>query len=169
MQICLNSPSTPEPTLSWYDLSAEVKRLLIAATDTWEDTERSQEYIHQAVAISDRSLDVFVAAYRYFFYKHNDAVALQMARGAIEQVKLLEKLPEDWEELAPILSSRKEEYNIRLYLNAYSASGLILARLGAIEEAKTIATRVNDIDNKREFGAATVLSILTNSENEEED
>lgn len=169
MQICLNSPSTREPTLSWYDLPVEVKRLLIAAANTWEDTDQSQDYIHQALAIADRSLDVLVAAYRYFFYKHNDAAALQVAIQAIQQIKQLEELPDDWHELAPILSSRKEEPNIRLYLNAYAASGLVLARMGAIDEAKTIASRVNEIDDKREFGAATVLHILTNTDDEEEE
>jgi tetratricopeptide (TPR) repeat protein len=169
MQTCLNSPSTREPSLSWYDLPAEVKRLLIAAANSWEDTAKSQDYIHQALAVSDRSLDVLVAAYRYFFYKHNDAAALQIAIQVIEQIEQLEKLPDDWDELTPILSSRKEEPNIRLYLNAYAASGLVRARMGAIDDAKTIASRVNEIDSKREFGAATVLDILTNSDGEEED
>jgi tetratricopeptide (TPR) repeat protein len=169
MQICLKPPSTREPSLSWYDLPAEVKRLLIAAANSWEDTAQSQDYIHQALLISDRSLDVLVAAYRYFFYKHNDAAALQIAIQVIEQIKQLERFPKDWHVLAPILSSRKEEPNIRLYLNAYAASGLVLARMGAIDEAKTIASRVSEIDSKREFGAATVLDILTNSDGEEED
>lgn len=169
MQICLNSPSNPELTLSWYDLPPAVKQLLIAAANTWEDTAKSQEYIYQALAISNQSLDVLVAAYRYFFYKHNDAATLQIALQVIEQIRQLEGLPKDWDELASILNSRKEEAKIRLYLNAYAASGLVLARMGAIDEAKAIATRVNEIDNKREFGAATVLDILTNSDDDEED
>ena len=65
MQICLTSQSNYEPKLSWYNLPAEVKRLLIAAANTWEDTAQSEEYIHQALAIANQSLDVLVAAYRY--------------------------------------------------------------------------------------------------------
>lgn len=160
------SPSA-EPTLSWYDLPAEVKQLLIAAANTWEDTTQSQHYIHQAVAIANQSLDVLVAAYRYFFYKHNDVAALQIANQVTEQIRQLEGLPEDWQRLSPILRDRKEEPNIRLYLNAYAASGLVLARLGKIEEATTITARVNDIDDRREFGAATVLHILTHPDEEE--
>lgn len=168
MPVCFNSQSSPEPRLSWYDLPVEVKRLLIAAANTWEDTAQSQDYMHQALAIADESLDVLVAAYRYFFYKHNDEAALQMVTRVIEQIKQLEGLPEQWSLLAPILSERKEEPNIRLYLNAYAASGLVLARMGAIDEATVVTARVHEIDDKREFGAATVLHILTHPTDEEE-
>jgi hypothetical protein len=161
MQVCLNPSSSREPSLSWYDLPAEVKSLLIAAANTWEDTAQSQRYMQQALTIAHSSLDVLVAAYRYFFYKHNDAAALQIATQVIEQIRQSEGLPEDWEVLVPILRSRKEEPNVRLYLNAYAASGLVLARMGAIEEAKQITTRVSEMDDKREFGATTVLQILT--------
>lgn len=175
MPSCLNSPSTSdEPSLSWYDLPAEVKQLLIAAANTWEDTAQSQNYMQQALAIADaldvdKSLDVLVAAYRYFFYKHNDAAALQIATQVIAQIRQSEGLPETWEELAPLLSRRKEEPIIRLYLNAYAASGLVLARTGDIDQATVITTRVSEIDDRREFGAATVLHILTHPDDEEED
>ncbi|XGV98758.1 MAG: hypothetical protein ACAF41_07415 [Leptolyngbya sp. BL-A-14] len=165
---CLPTRSNPDPTLSWYDLTSEVKQLLIAAANTWEDTAQSQAYLQEALTISDQSLDVLVAAYRYFFYKHNDAAALQIANQVTEQIRQLEGLPDDWDALAPMLSGRKEEPNIRLYLNAYAASGLVLARMGAIEEAKVITTRVNELDDKREFGAATVLQILTHPDDEED-
>lgn len=167
MQVCLHPNSTPESTLSWYDLPVEVKQLLIAAANTWEDTAQSQDYIQQALVIADQSLDVLVAAYRYFFYKHNDAAALQIATQLLEQISQLEGLPEEWHLLASILSQRKEEANIRLYLNAYAASGLVLARMGEIDQATVITTRVSELDDRREFGAATVLHILTHPEEEE--
>jgi len=169
MQVCFKPQSNREPTLSWYDLPIEVKGLLIAAANNWEDTAQSQDYVQQALAIAHTSLDVLVAAYRYFFYKHNDAAALQITTQVLEQIKQSEGLPEPWELLAPLLSCRKEEPNIRLYLNAYAASGLILARMGAIAEATIITARVSAIDDKREFGAATVLHILTHPDDEEEE
>ncbi|MGL5058341.1 MAG: hypothetical protein ACRC62_00060, partial [Microcoleus sp.] len=51
---------------------------------------------------------------------------LQVAIQAIDRIKQLEELPDDWHELAPILSSRKEEPNIRLYLNAYHSVAAIV-------------------------------------------
>jgi hypothetical protein len=60
MKTCLTTQSTREPTLSWYGLPDEVKKLLIAAANTWEDTAQSQDYIHQVLAIAHQSLDVLV-------------------------------------------------------------------------------------------------------------
>lgn len=160
--------SSAPPSLSWYDLSDEVKQLLIAAAQSWADPVQAQDYMQQALALSNQALDVLVAAYRYFFYRHNDTAALQIANQVMAQVRQIEGLPDDWADLGPILAQRKEEANIRLYLNAYTASGLILARLNAIDQGIVIATRVNELDDRREFGAATVLQILTHSEEEDE-
>lgn len=169
MQVCFYPQSPREPTLSWYDLTDEVKQLLIAAANTWEDTAQSQGYMQQALTISNQSLDVLVAAYRYFFYKHNDTAALQIATQVIEQIRQSEELPDNWQQLAPLLQSRKEEPVIRLYISAYAASGLMQARMGAIEEAKLITARVSEIDDRREFGAETLWQILTHPGDEEDE
>jgi tetratricopeptide (TPR) repeat protein len=159
---------TSEAILSWYDVSPEVKQLLVAAAQNWENTSESEQYIYQALAKNETNLDVLVAAYRYFFYKNNNAMALNVALKVIEKIKAIEHFPESWEQLKPILQNRREESNIRLYLNAYSASGFVLARLGEREKAQEIASRVKEIDDKNEFGASVIWDILTNPEEEED-
>jgi hypothetical protein len=77
-------------------------------------------------------------------------------------------LPDDWQELGLILVQRQEEPQIRLFLNAYAASGLVLAKLGEIERAKEISTKVKDINTKDKFGADILLNILTGSSGVEE-
>ncbi|OLP16687.1 hypothetical protein BST81_19815 [Leptolyngbya sp. 'hensonii'] len=153
---------------SWYLVPDDVKRLLTLAAEQWEDTAASEAYVNQALAIAGDNPDVLISAYRYFFYKRQDRSALQVALKVIEQVRAVEHLPDLWENLKPILLQRKEDPQIRLYLNAYAASGLILARLGEVEKAKEIATQVNEIDDRKEFGAAVVLNILTPSLDEDE-
>lgn len=160
---------TQDLSLSWYDVPAEVKQLLIAAADSWEDTERSQTYIQQAIADPEVPLDVLVAAYRYFFYKHNDPLALQIAYRVVQRIQETESLPEAWAQLQPILIKRREDDAIRLYINAYAATGLVLARLGAIDAAKEITERVSAIDSRRESCAPTVLNVLTHAGDEDED
>lgn len=56
-----------------------------------------------------------------------------------------------------------------MYLNAYAASGLVLAKLGEIEKAKEISTQVKSIDDKNDFGAGILLDILTRPAEEDED
>ena len=153
---------------SWFEVPDDVKKLLILAAANWENTSESEKYINQALAKTEEFPDVLVAAYRYFFYKSNYEMALQVAVKVIDKIRVSEKLPDDWEQLKEILVSRKEDPQIRLYLTAYSASGLVLAKLGQIEVAKKISAQVKDIDNNKEFGAATLLDVLTRPPEEDE-
>ncbi|MFB2917205.1 MULTISPECIES: tetratricopeptide repeat protein [Aerosakkonema] len=150
-----------EEKVSWYDVPADIKQLLVLAAENWENSAESEEYMNQALAKTGNNTDVLVAAYRYFFYKNNQPMALVMATKVVENVKESEKLPNDWSELKPILETRKNEPEIRLYLNAYAASGFVLAKLGKIEKALEVMSRIKEIDDRNEFGAKTIFEILT--------
>ena len=152
---------------SWFQVPDDVKQLLMLAAANWDNTSESEKYINQALAKTEDSTDVLVAAYRYFFYKNNYLMALQTAVKVIDIIKLSELFPDNWEQLKPILMSRKDEPQIRLYLNAYAASGLVLAKLGEIDKAKKISAQVKEIDDKNQFGAAILYDILTRPSEEE--
>jgi tetratricopeptide (TPR) repeat protein len=161
--------SQQQTTLSWYPVPNTVKQLLISASDAWENTAESEPYIHQALEADQTNLDVLVAAYRYFFYKNNNPMALKITQQVMDQIKAEETFPEDWDELKGILRDRRDEPNIRLYLNAYAASGLVLARLGETESAKEITARVRELDERKESCAGVVFDILTNPDPDEDD
>lgn len=152
---------------SWFQVPDDIKQLLMLAAANWDNTSESEKYINQALAKTEDSTDVLVAAYRYFFYKNNYLMALQTAVKVIDRIKLSELLPDNWEQLKPILMSRKDEPKIRLYLNAYAASGLVLAKLGEIDKAKKVSAQVKEIDDKNQFGAAILYDILTRASEEE--
>jgi tetratricopeptide (TPR) repeat protein len=158
-----------ENKYSWCDLPEDVKNFLDLATQNWENTTESEKYINQALAEAGDHPDVLIAAYRFFFYKNNPSRALQVAEKVIENVKKSENLPDDWEELKPILANRLNDPEIRLYLNAYAASGFVLAKLGQLEKAKEITGRVKEIDDKKEFGGgSTVFDVLTKPDDDDE-
>ncbi|MDF2389325.1 hypothetical protein JMG10_48400, partial [Nostoc ellipsosporum NOK] len=105
---------------------------------------------------------------RFFYYKNNYLLALQTAGKVLDKIKEEEQFPDNWQQLEPILVNRREEPKIRLYLNAYAASGLVLAKLGQLEQAKEISTKVKNIDNKNDFGSGILLDILTRPAEEDE-
>jgi tetratricopeptide (TPR) repeat protein len=154
---------------SWFDVADDVKELLILAAKTWENTEESTKYMQQALDKTGDNTDVLIAAYRYFYYKNNYVLALTTAEKITAKIRKEENLPSNWEELKPILIKRHEENQIRLYLNAYAASGLILAKLGKIEQAKEISTRIKGIDEKNDFGAGILFDILTRPPEDDDD
>lgn len=156
-------------TFSWFQVPEDIKQLLILAANNWQDTSKSEKYINQALAQTNDSIDVLVAAYRYFYYKNSYRMALTTANKVIDKIKNIENLPGDWEQLKTILLNRQEEENIRLYLNAYAASGLVLAKLGELEQAKLICQQIQEIDNTNEFASASILfDILTRPPEEDE-
>jgi hypothetical protein len=169
MTLAIPMISTASPGLSWFDASAEIKALLTQAADCWHDTARSKQYIERAIALGNDNPNVLIAAYRYFFYKNDGEMALWVAQVVMGQVRQVEGLPQSWEELQPILLARKDEPMMRLYLHAYAASGLLLAKLGDVDGALAIATHIKAIDDQREFGGDFLYSILTTPLDDDDD
>ena len=159
---------TIQDQISWCDVEPEIKQLLLLASENWEYTGLAEKYIREALFKAGNNLDVLVGAYRFFFYKHQPAAALSIAQQVLQLIATRENLPIEWSQLKPILITRKQEPNIRLYLNAYAAKGLILAQLGKIESAKAISERVREIDDSREFCSTTVFEVITKSPDEDE-
>lgn len=159
---------TSSETLSWLSVSPATKGLLVAAAQSWEDTETSEYYIRQALNQPETGFDVLVGAYRYYFYKNQDSMALEIATTVCDRLRQIEQWPTDWAVLKPILLEQIEESNARLYINAYAASGLLQARLGNVEVAQEIANRVQQLQAK-EFGADVLLNILNPSSDDDDD
>ncbi|ACK70530.1 conserved hypothetical protein [Gloeothece citriformis PCC 7424] len=162
------SPLSSQEKLSWYDVSQEVKNLLILASENWENTVLSEQYVTQALALADNNLDVLIGAYRFFFYKGKSLIALEVADQVLGIIQTRKNLPPNWEDLQLILSQEKDDPLLRLYLNAYAAKGFLLAKLGRLDEAKLITERVKKLDEHREFCATTVFDVLTRLPQEEE-
>ena len=146
---------------TWYDIPEDIKELLILAADNWQHTSECEKYISQALAKTDNELDVLIAAYRYFYYKQKYQMALETAEKVQEKTKQIAKLPDDWEDQKPILIKREEEQIIQMYVNAYSAIGIIFAELGKPEKAQEISDKVKDIDRENVFTAGILADIST--------
>lgn len=165
-------PTPPQPVgdgLSWYTVPDTVKELLIQVSAHWNQPELADTYMHQALAIAGDHPDVLVSAYRYFFYSHNNHLALQVANQVLDMVRKTESLPDEWPKLKPILSDRRDDPTIRLFINAYAASGLVRARLGELDLAKQIASQVSELEHRNEFGGNVVRDILEHPDDEAEE
>ncbi|MGB5631753.1 MAG: hypothetical protein WBM44_15630 [Waterburya sp.] len=160
---------TIQERFPWCDVEPEVKQLMLLAGENWEYTGLAEKYIREALSKAGNNLDVLIGAYRFFFYKHKPVVALSIAQKVVQLIAKTENLPREWLLLKPILLACKQEPNIRLYITAYAATGLILAQLGRIEEAQEISQKVKQIDDSSQFCANTVFEVITKSPDEDED
>jgi tetratricopeptide (TPR) repeat protein len=134
---------------------------LLLAAEHWDENALSERYIEQALEAHDGELEVLVSAYRYYFYKSRSERALALADRVLERLQRDASLPRAWEELRPTLMASKDDPIIRLYLAAYAARGLLLAKLGRFDEARLISSQVKEFDDGREFCAGTVFDVLT--------
>ncbi|MDJ0675037.1 MAG: hypothetical protein QNJ36_06615 [Calothrix sp. MO_167.B42] len=157
---------------SWFQASDRVKSLLILAAENYGNTSEADKYINQALSASKNEseyLELLVSAYRYFYYKNNYSMALQAANQLMDKIKEVEQLTDNWEQQKSILLNRQDSATLRLYINAYVASGLVLAKLGELEQAQTICNRIQEIDSHNEFtGAKILLDILTKPQDDDE-
>ncbi|NJK99469.1 MAG: hypothetical protein HC838_07825 [Spirulinaceae cyanobacterium RM2_2_10] len=153
--------------LSWYAVPEAVKQWLAIASEHWDEPEVGDRYMDRALEQASDCPDVLVSAYRYFFYTHNYPRALQITDTVLATVSASHAMPAVWSERKLFLSQHREEPAIRLYINAYAASGLIRARLGEVDRAKQIAAQVSELENQNEFGGKVIHDILNASDEEE--
>ncbi len=151
-------------SLSWFHASTNLKNLLLSAVDHWDDSAQSQHYIEQALHQETDNLDVLIAGYRYFFYKHEYQKALIIVFRIMTVVQQLKALSSDWEDIAARYALNSDDPLLRLYMSAYSASGFLLARQGNLPVALTIAQRVHQLEQRDEFGGESLHRILTSSD-----
>jgi tetratricopeptide (TPR) repeat protein len=143
-----------------FHVPENVRTLLIQAAEAWHDKVQSEHCIHQALQEADHYPDILVAACRYFYYQDEGAMALRMAQRILENVKLEEDLPDDWEHLKLILMNRRCDPNVRLYLNTYAATGFIYAKMNDVEQATNITEKIQEVDPDDEIGASLLLEVL---------
>ncbi len=155
--------------LSWYAVPDTVKQSLALASEHWDEPDVGDRYMERALEQAGDHPDVLVSAYRYFFYTHNYARALQVTATVLDTVRQRQSLPDDWRELKAILQRRRDDPEIRLYINTYAASSLVRARLGDADAAKAIAARVSEIECQNEFGGKVVRDILEAPGDDEEE
>jgi tetratricopeptide (TPR) repeat protein len=160
-----------ENLFSWFDAPAYAKDLLYQAVLHWEDTPLSREYIMMALDKSDDDINVLTAAYRFFFYKQDYSMALQLALKVMEKVRSAKGLPESYKigELFKALRENIEYYDVRMFINAYAAYAFILLKLGNIEKATEILEFLKCIDVNGEFGVPIMLDIISKPREEEDE
>ncbi len=147
-------------SFSWFEAPEHVKANLQKAIESWEDTEKSSQYVLKALEENRGNLNVLVSAYRFFFYKQNYPMAIQIALKIMDILRSKRSIPEEKREMLAYLRSNLEDYDIRLFINAYSAYAFMLMSLGSLEKATEILNLLKEIDEKGEFGISTMLGLI---------
>ncbi|HRD68464.1 MAG TPA: hypothetical protein PKY50_20245 [Candidatus Competibacter sp.] len=142
--------------------SEEVVRLLQQAAEDYGDG-KAEANLRRAYQLAPNHLMVLVSLFRYHFYQHRFAEALdiiQKARGVVRE-KL--GLPDDWRELdeARLFSGHEHDMVlVRFYLLCLKGEAYLYARQGEVEKGVPLLEKVAALDSNDQLGTAALLAVV---------
>lgn len=145
-----------------------VAAFLDRASKLYPDPE-AEWHLLEARQLAPRNLSVFVALYRYYYYQHRVADALNVAEDALAVTAARLNINGDWrglgaDDLAGIGGSSLTL--LRFHLLALKGSGYLLLRLGRHDDALARLDKVRDLDAADRLGAGALAETVRASLNE---
>lgn len=143
-------------------LTPEVEALLVAASDHYSEG-KAEESLLAAQVLAPDNLMVYVGLYRFYYYQHRYADAVEIACRVMSTLAAKLALPNDWQILTeahlPVAAARSISL-LRFYLLALKGCGYLNLRLGQFEEGKRMLNKVMLLDAEDRLGAKVLLNVL---------
>ncbi len=147
----LFAPDTPE----------EVNARLQDAVVLFEDTKRAEDVLWQAYQLGPDRLEVYVALYKFYFYKNMIEDAEDVTMMSLNKCAELGGFSADWRELhvdstqwTPAGSAQ------RYYLYTLKALAFIQLRLERYDEAELLLMKLEELDPEDQVGASVIKDLL---------
>lgn len=145
---------------------AGVAELIRTAAANYSDGDAETPLL-QAYALAPQSLNVLVAMYRFYYYRHRLQDALRIAAEALEVQRKRLDFPVDWRNLSPATLTAvnaEQMVPLRFYLFTLKAQGLLQMRLYNLDTSREIFEKLVELDPKDRIGAAGLLHLIIDGE-----
>ena len=171
-------PATPAvDDLGWLNDAVLGAHLPIAAQAAleragaaWHDDVEAEHWLDLATACAPEHPAVFVARYRFYFYKHRLAKARAVAERCLEQTARRMSIPVDWRELGacpevfPQAAANDYTALPRFYLFTLKALAYLHMRLGEFVPATDMLGVISLLDPLDRLGARLLVEVLARHE-----
>lgn len=136
--------------------------LLRQVGDAWSTPDQARSLIKRALRDYPDEEEVFVAAYRYYFYRNDLPSALGIAERCLIRIQHELGLPPDWRQLVSgnVDFADPDLPRHRYLLFALNAYAYLLARLGRNADADQAFAVVSRLDPADKVGAARLQGVL---------
>ena len=143
------------------DINPEVNVWLQNAVACADDFERARSYLYKAREIDPDQLEVYVALYKFCFYRGRLEEAEQIALDALTRAADKGGFARDWR----LLDKTSTNWNsldspARLYLYSLKALGFIRLRKGNYSGASKVLETLMSLDPEDQVGGSVVLTLL---------
>ena len=142
-------------------LPPDVETLLQQAGELYGDGE-AEPLLVEALRLAPESLNVLVAAYRFYYYQHRLNDALNIAGLALAVTSRRLEIPADWNVLTSAHISQAGPAAmalVRFHLLSLKAEAYLLLRLGRTMEGRAMLLKLLELDSHNRLGAKQLLEV----------
>lgn len=152
-------------------LPPEAERHLRLAGESFLRDEESLAHLQAARQVASEHVAVYIGLYRFYFYKHRLAEALEVARLCLAKAARDLGLAQDWRRTRPTDADfgSFEAVLPRFFLFTLKAYGYLQLRLGRLVEGRTALEKLVELDPDDKLGARRLLQILEKQIHGDED
>ena len=142
------------------EISPEVNACLQQAVAYANDFEKARGYLYQARDLDPDQLEVYIALYKFCFYRGYLDEAEQVALDALETAARRGTFDWQWQNLDTKSTDwTEEEGPARTYLYSLKALGFIRLRLGNIDGAREVLDSLVKLDPDDRVGGSVIMSL----------
>jgi tetratricopeptide (TPR) repeat protein len=161
----LNPASAPasiieERVVFGRNIPAEINACLQQAVACADDFERARELFYRARDMAPDQLEVYIALYKFCFYRGHFAEAEQVALDALAQCAARGRFAADWQLLdATTTDWSLAEGPARVYLYSLKALAFIRLRTGEHDSSRNILTKLQQLDPQDQVGGSVITTL----------
>lgn len=137
-----------------------LQALLDAPLDVFSDWQRAEHLLLAARAQLPQRLELTAALYKLYAYSNRNQEALTLIRAVLADAAREADLPRDYLRLEARHAQRTPARGaVRHYLYALKAMGYVLLRMGELDAAVSVLTKLRAIDPFDQVGWSVVLGM----------
>ncbi len=149
-----------ERVLFGRDINPEVNACLQSAVACADDFERARALLYQARELDPDQLEVYVALYKFLFYRGRLDEAEKVALEALSTAARRGGFPSEPEQLTPDSTDWNiEDGPARTYLYSLKALAFIRLRQGKHEEGRVLLDLLQQLDPQDQVGGSVISQL----------
>lgn len=142
------------------NIPADIDHYLQQAVQAYENTEEAERLLWQAQSLNPEQLEVYIALYKFYFYKYRLKEAEEVAQLALRTCAKVGGFPADWRELT-LESTDWNQTNgaARIYLYTLKALSFIRLRQMLFDEADQLLNKLVELDPLDQVGSSVLRDV----------
>jgi tetratricopeptide (TPR) repeat protein len=142
------------------DISPEVNICLQEAVACADDFERARDLLYRARDMQPDQLEVYIALYKFCFYRGHLDEAEQVALDALQQAAKRGGFTPDWQQLNTTSTDwTQHEGAARVFLYSLKALAFIRLRKGMQDEARQLLAKLQQLDTQDLVGSSVIMDL----------